>query len=72
MIDIPANDKRRKRLKNDFKTLTGLEPVIIFDKEFISKSPRGYMSKYTHYLEQMIINYEIETLRLRDKLHNNG
>ena len=68
MIEIPANDKRRKRLKNDFKNMTGLEPVIVFDKEFISKSPRGYMSKYTHYLEQMIINYDAELLKLREAL----
>jgi len=69
MIDIPANDKRRKRLKDEFKKTTGLDPIIVLDKDFISKSPRGYMSKYTHYLEQMVINYEIETNRLIKLLH---
>jgi len=71
MIDIPANDKRRKLLNDEFKILTGLEPVIELDKDFISKKPKVYMSKYTHFLQDKIINNEIELLKLKEVLKKN-
>jgi len=67
MIDL--TDKRRKVLNDEFKKLTGLEPVIVLDKDFISKKPKAYLAKYTHFLQDKIINHEIELLRLREALN---
>jgi len=69
MIDIPANDKRRKLLNDEFKKVTGLDPVIELDKDFISKKPKVYMSKYTHYLQDKLINNEIELIKLKEALN---
>lgn len=53
--DIPANDKRRKSLKKNFKDTYGLDAVIQLSREHLSTNPKAYMSKYTHFLEELLI-----------------
>ena len=68
MIDVPANDKRRRILKNQFKVITGLDPIIEFSKEFMTKNPRGYLAKYTHFLEQAVISQGVELTNIKKQL----
>ena len=70
---IAPNDKRRKYLKNKFKETFGLDPIMELSPQFISKKPKVYMSKYTHYLENLAINNMMDdTIIDADKIISRG
>lgn len=52
---IELNDRRRKKLRDEFKKEKGISPVIEFSMNFIQNTPRGYLAIYTHYVENLYI-----------------
>jgi len=53
---VPLDSEKRKKIREHFKAKTGINAVITIDPKNLKKPIRSYMNKYTHDLEELVIN----------------